>query len=160
MKQKQTKTLSNERRKTEKKKKRKQTHKSCGTAILFNPSQTYSTSDIKTDREGRILSLMVKTEQFECNIMTIYAPVIDKERKDFFKTLKRYVTRTWHIIVTGDFNCVENITNDKQGGNPLRGNAGAAELTEITENLYLKDIWRGKNPLEKQYTWSNANLTI
>ena len=136
------------------------THKSRGTAILFNPAQTYSTSDIKTDREGRILSLMVKTEHFECNIMTIYAPVIDKERKEFFKTLKRYVTRTRHIILTGDFNCVENITNDKQGGNPSRGKAGVAELTEITENLYLKDIWREKNPSERQYTWSNANLTI
>ena len=136
------------------------TNKSRGTAILFEPTKTYDITDIKTDREGRILSLMVKTENFESNIMTVYAPIIDKERKVFFKTLKRYITRTKYTILTGDFNCVKNINEDKQGGNPQRGTTGYLELSAITEELFLKDIWREKHPNEKQFTWNNTNLTI
>ena len=134
------------------------THKSRGTAILFKPKETYDITDIKTDRE--VLSLMVKTEQFESKIMTVYAPITDKERKEFFKSLKKYITRTRYTILTRDFNCVENINEHKQSGNPLGGTVGNAELTTITEELTLNDIWREKHPKEKQFTWNNANITI
>ena len=136
------------------------TCKSRGTAILFKTGTNFDISDIKTDVDGRILSINAKTDDVELNIMSVYAPIDARERKDFFGNIEGYITKTQYTVIAGDFNCVSNIILDKQGGNPHRGLAGNDELTKTTENLKIKDIWRSKHPAEKQYTWKNANLTI
>lgn len=128
------------------------TCKSRGTAILFKTGTNFDISDIKKDVDGRILSINAKTDDVELNIMSVYAPIDARERKDFFGTIEGYITNTQYTVIAGDFNCVSNILLDKQGGNPQRGLAGNNELTKTTENLKIKDIWRSKHPTEKQYT--------
>lgn len=62
-----------------------------------------------------------KTEDIDFNILSIYAPIEARQRKDFFGKIESYTTDTQYTIVAGDFNCVKDINMDKQGGNSLRG---------------------------------------
>ena len=50
----------------------------------------------------------------------IYDPNIPAQPKIFLEKLKCYVTPKYEVILGGDFNMVENLTTDRQGGNPNR----------------------------------------
>ena len=136
------------------------THKSRGTAILIKPNLNTTITKATTDNEGRVVSIILKYEDFETNLISIYAPTDDTERRRFFLSLQQYPTATEHVIVAGDFNCVGDLNLDKDGGNPLRGLAGNAELEQWSTSLKLVDIWRINNPNTKEYTWHNTTHSI
>ena len=59
----------------------------------------------------------------------------------------------------GDFNMVENLTLDRQGGKPNRQHLyGLEELNEIKQNFNLKDIWRTQNKFKRKFTHENGIL--
>ena len=136
------------------------THKSRGTAILVRPNLNATVTTVATDIEGRVVSIILNYEEIEINIISIYAPTDDTERRRFFLSLQQYPKTTEHVIVAGDFNCIGDLNLDKDGGNPLRGLAGNAELLQWTTSLKLADLWRIKHPKVKSYTWHNTNHTI
>ena len=96
----------------------------------------------------------------ELNIINIYAPTVPRERKDFLKTLCNFKTGDTNLILAGDFNCVEDPTFDKLGGNPANGTAGMDELLNFTTNHDLIDVWRDQHPGDRIYTWSNRDFTL
>ena len=115
---------------------------------------------IITDNEGRIALIILNYDNFETNLIAIYAPTDDTERRRFFLSLQQFPKATEHAIMAGDFNCVADLNLDKDGGNPIRGLAGNKELTDWTKTLNLVDTWRAENPSTKGYTWYNSDNSI
>ena len=61
----------------------------------------------------------------------------------------------------GDFNMVENLTMDRQGGNPNRQHLyGLEELNKIKQNCNLTDIWRTQNKFKTKFTYENGILNF
>ena len=136
------------------------TRRSRGTAILLRPNIDITVEQLNRDRDGRVIATKLIANDLEMNIMNIYAPTLPEERKRFLRDLWRYRTGDTNMLLGGDFNCVENITMDKMGGNPLLGNVGILDLTAFvnTENLY--DVWRTQHPQDRVYTWHNRDFSI
>ena len=135
-------------------------NKSRGTAILFRANLDAQASAIIADNDGRVVSIILKVQNFEANIISIYAPTDDTPRGRFFSSLQNLPTATQYVIVAGDFNCIADLNLDKDGGNPIRGLAGNIELTNWTNTLNLVDTWRAENLTTKGYTWYNSNNSI
>ena len=55
-----------------------------GTAMLFNPRLDYSLQNINKDSNGRIVSALIELDNREINIVNIYAPSTDTERRQFY----------------------------------------------------------------------------
>ena len=84
---------------------------------------------------------------------------LDDVYRRFFLKLKGYVTPKYEVILGGDFNMVENLTMDRQGGNPNRQHLyGLEELNEIKQNCNLTDIWRTQNKFKMKFTYENGIL--
>ena len=130
-----------------------------GVAILCKESKNFKVEFENSDKAGRIISVTVETQKNKFQITNIYAPNIPPQRKIFFDKLKCYVTPKYEVILGGDFNMVENLTIDRQGGNPNRLHQyGLEELNEIKQNCNLIDIWRTQNKFKTQFTYENDIL--
>ena len=70
----------------------------------------------KKDSHGRIVSLLVRSNAVDVNLVNIYAPTDLAERKIFFDSLLNFFIPSSVIIIGGDFNCYDNAL-DKFGGN-------------------------------------------
>ena len=128
-------------------------NKQCGVGILFNSQLQYKVMSFNFDPVGRyiVINLALGEQQF-C-IINVYAPNDIKERKVFFNNLDRHLTGRKHFILTGDFNCVENLQLDKVGGDPQSGNKGADVLKNLCSTFNLVDVFRKKHPQSKEYTY-------
>ena len=135
-------------------------NRSCGVAILIKPDLDCTVTKQLRDHEGRIIAASVQVDNTELNIMNIYAPNKPSDRKPFMEQLWRYKPGEANLMLAGDFNCIENLDLDKQGGNPLSGNLGAAELRTVVDNNQLTDTWRRTHPTDHIYTWSNQTFTL
>ena len=112
-----------------------------------------------SNKTGRIISVTVETQKNKFQITNIYAPNILLQRKTFFDKLECYVTPKYEIILGGDFNMVENLTMDKQGGNPNRQHIyGLEKLNQIKQNCNLIHIWRTQNSFQTKFTYENNIL--
>ena len=130
-----------------------------GVAILCKESKNFKVEFENSDKAGRIISVTVETQKNKFQITNIYAPNIPPQRKIFFDKLKCYVTPKYEVILGGDFNMVENLTMDRQGGNLNRQHQhGLEELNEIKQNCNLIDIWRTQNKFKMQFTYKNDIL--
>ena len=130
-----------------------------GVAILCKESKNFKVEFENSDKAGRIISVTVETQKNKFQITNIYAPNIPLQRKTFFDKLKGYVTPKYEVILGGDFNMVENLTMDRQGGNPNRQHLyGLEELNEIKQNCNLTDIWRTQNKFKMKFTYENGIL--
>ncbi|CAH3157090.1 unnamed protein product [Pocillopora meandrina] len=69
----------------------------------------------KKDSHGRIVSLLVRSNDVDVNLVNIYAPTNLAEQKIFFDSLHDFFIPSSAIII-GDFNCYDNAL-DNFGGN-------------------------------------------
>ena len=61
----------------------------------------------------------------------------------------------------GDFNMVENLTMDRQGGNCNRQHQyGLEELNKIKKHCNLTDIWQTQNKFKTQFTYEDDILVF
>ncbi len=135
-------------------------NRSCGAAILLKPGLDCNVTRTLRDHEGRTITATLNVDGLELNLMNIYAPNKPRERKWFFENLWQYKPGDKNLILAGDFNCLENLDLDKQGGNPLSGNLGTTELRNFTENNSLIDTWRVTHPGDRIFTWNNKDFTL
>ena len=116
---------------------------------------------MQKDDKGRILSLAFSFEKQHFQIVNIYAPTKNSEKLKFYKRLKNYITPKNNLILGGDFNMVEDILLDRQGGNPNNTHMlGLDYLKQIKQRNKLIDIWRKENPNKRLFTFHNHNQSI
>ena len=135
--------------------------KSSGVAILIKKDLNVNVSTILQDKEGRILSLNFSIEKQNYQIMNIYAPTRNSEKRKFNKILNNYIDPKQNLILAGDLNMVEVILLDRKGGNPnITHTLGIEYLTKIKQTNNLTDIWRKQNPHTTLFTYHNKNEQI
>ena len=126
-----------------------------GVAILCSPRQRENISVWQKDAGGRLVSLLLKYNDTQVNLVNIYAPTYPTERKIFSQSLKPYFFPNSQLILTGDFNCYDGHL-DKMGGSA----SVDAHLTDLKSVYFLRDAWRLKHPRERQFTWFSPDLSI
>ena len=108
-----------------------------------------------------VLSIASSFEKQNFQIVNIYAPTKNSEKLKFYKKLKNYITTKNNLILGGDFNMVEDILLDRQGGHPNNTHMlGLDYLKQIKEKNKLIDIWRKENPNKRLFTFHNQNQFI
>ena len=145
------------------------TNHSTGTAILFKRGVAVEIVDEEIDTYGRFVYLKGAIENAVFNLLNVYFPNTENEQLHFLKEMRRMLEKKnteeplERFIIGGDFNCVQNISLDKKGGNmeysqnkpKLRDN-----LKEFMESYSLEDVWRVKNPDVKKFTWRQKRPII
>ena len=139
------------------------TSHSKGVSILLHPNSNVTASDLNTDFDSRIISLNVQSQNSNFRLINIYAPNT-KDRDEcelFFSSLDEYIDSTLPTVLCGDFNMVENIYLDRDGGNPREKHTwGLHALNIIKTQFSLYDVWRIREPTKKEFTWHSPNLRI
>ena len=76
-----------------------------GIGILLNKDFEFDVLEIKKDKEGNMLSLLISIDTIKINLITIYGPNDDP---NFFKDLQNNIdcTNAQYTIICGDFNLV------------------------------------------------------
>ena len=87
-----------------------------GVLTCLSDSFDYEVVQWKRDTSGRVVSVVIKVNNYCINIVNIYAPTNLTERKVFFENLHDFFLPSDSIVIAGDLNCYEFQT-DKTGGN-------------------------------------------
>ena len=128
-----------------------------GTAILFHPNFIFKHHNNSCDSQGRTQQSLIEHADRKFNLVNIYAPRTDTDRKNYFITIPAYISSTEENILGGDFNCISDKKLDKLGGNPLARQTAMTILNTITLQNNLVDIWRDQHRDVRKFTWTGKN---
>ena len=67
--------------------------------------------------------------------------------------IKQYAININNLLVAGDFNCIDSITDRSNGGL----DKSSLEFSNFKTNDNLIDIWRNKHPTSREYTYINPS---
>ena len=131
-----------------------------GVAIFIKKDVPIDILNRKNDKDGNILSLLVKFNDKRLLLTTIYGPNTDSP--DFYLTKVFKLIDEWQPdfpIFGGDWNMV--LDQRKDTHNYLHDNnvnARNVVLKKIEEENLI-DPWRSLHPVDKRFTWSNKGST-
>jgi hypothetical protein len=115
---------------------------------------TLNQSIIKKDKEGHFIFIKGKVYQEELSILTIYAP--NSQAPNFIKyTLLKLKTHIApHTIIVVDLKTPLSSMN-RSGKHIL--NRDTMKLTEVLDQMDLKDIYRTIHPKSREYNFFSAH---
>ena len=126
--------------------------------------QTPIKTDKKPDKNGCILTLDVKVDDFNFVLVNIYNPNTETEQvatlhdlDKILETIKDSYDK--HIVLAGDFNFFFDTSLDLYGGKPTLKKKSIAKFIELKEKFDLCDIWRIRNPKTKSFTFRQKNVS-
>ena len=122
------------------------TSRSKGVGIWVRPGLNFEMMSLVRDSGGRFIYLVVKINNKKLKLVNVYAPVIPRERKVFFKSLNCYLHGNCPTILGGDFNCVIDINIVKCGGSDSYGDLASENVINVCENHRLFDAFRNVYP--------------
>ena len=101
----------------------------------------------KKDSHSRIVSLLVRSNDVDVNLVNIYAPTNLAEQKIFFDSLHDFFIPSSAIIIR-DFNCYDNAL-DKFGGNVSIHKEYESLKNDTTRIKRSPGVWNLNNSLLK-----------
>ena len=125
-----------------------------GVAVLISSRLEHNVRQTRSDSDGRILSILLDVDDQTINVVSVYAPRTDIQRRVFFKDLEGFLSSGYVNILGGDFNCVLDVRLDKQGGDLDARQSAAGVLKTISARHDLRDMWRERHRGERDYTWT------
>ena len=132
------------------------TNNARGVGVYFNKNLDVNVYKFITDPFGRFLVIDGIVEGNDLRFITVYAPNDGLERKDFFIDLFPYFVTCKPIIFGGDLNCVQDTSIDKIKGDPNAGTKGWNELSMLTKDSNLIDVYRHMYPNKRTVSWTNG----
>ena len=128
-----------------------------GVGILINNNFEQEVIECNKDTDGNYLQLIMKIQTFKINLITIYAPNID--RPEFFNQIRDLMnkTDTDYIVVCGDFNLVLNPQLDSMNYKNINHPRSRQILLHTMDELNLIDTFRYFHPHVKRYSWRKRN---
>ena len=127
------------------------TSNSKGVAVLINRGFYCDYINHHTDSKGRMICVNLKIDGECVSVINVYAP--NKDNVKFVSEMEElYLNANGHKVVVGDFNVALNCEMDRHGTQTNNNKMGKA-LEAFLDQNYLVDIWRLRNPDEKQFTW-------
>lgn len=137
----------------------KGTSNSKGVAILINEAfrqnnPTFTISNKMIDSNGRFVKCILTVNGCHYRLISIYAPNKPLERVKFFSDCHVLFDDGIDAenILGGDWNCALNPLIDRYncvGTNDI----GQRDLQHLNDLFDLEDVWRRRNPENKEYTW-------
>ena len=104
--------------------------KSAGVSLFISKRFDGQVVSWKRDTDGCVISLLINHSDVNLNILCVYAPTQPAQGNCFLRSLHRFFFTRASLIVCGDFNCYENVS-DKFGGNPIL----TSEFANLKSNL-------------------------
>ena len=122
-------------------------------AILIPNKIDFKLKSIKRDKEGYFILIPEKIHQEEISILNIYVPNTRAPSyvKETLLKLKSYIKP--HTLIVGDFNTP---LSPLDGSIRQKMNREIRELTDVTTQMDLTDIYRIFHPNRKEYTFFSA----
>ena len=90
--------------------------RSCGTAILYRP--IFQVLNVRRDDSGRLVVVEFFGNNFDFQVMCLYAPNSTDEGRQFFESLYQTVDPDILIVMCGNFNATVDPHIDLFGCNP------------------------------------------
>ena len=106
----------------------------------------------------RVLAITIKIDNHYLQLVNLYAPNSDTDRRQFFSSLEPFFSSRYHNVISGDFNSIVNPTLDKQGGNVTSRQYALPVLHNLTSQFDLVDIWQQHNPNKRGFTRTGRDL--
>uniref|UniRef100_A0A8C6T476 exodeoxyribonuclease III n=1 Tax=Neogobius melanostomus TaxID=47308 RepID=A0A8C6T476_9GOBI len=126
--------------------------KSRGVAVLIHKKLDIKILQSNQDPEGRMLVVKLDHLGSQITLINIYAPNADDPQ--FYKNvLLESVQTDAHCIIGGDFNLILNPSIDKSNNGQIPLSKAAIVLREGMKDLGYLDIWRDRNPNERDYSF-------
>lgn len=127
--------------------------RSRGVSILLSPKISRMATGFYHDWSGRLVKIDLELSNVTFRIINIYAPNDGADRVEFLSSLHPLCTTSRELILGGDFNYVDNILLDKEGGDSAHGTYGRDVIHSITQNCKIADAFRYLFPNDKQFTY-------
>ena len=137
------------------------TNRSCGVAVLVADKSHTPIVDMKSDTNGRVLTLKFTCQGHTYQVQSAYAPTNPDSRPQFFENLDQFTFPDASLISGGDWNMVENTQVDRAGGTITSAHTrGLTELSAYKTSQRLADVWRENNLGQTVFTWSAPNNQV
>ena len=136
-----------------------------GVATLIRKGFDFRFKSSRSDEEGRYLILEANIQDAAFLLVNVYAPNVITKQSSFFLTLSDLISEqeqsasNCKILHGGDFNVTLDPALDCSGGNPSLKES-VKFLEDIMMENDLVDIWRIRNPDNKNFTWRQKNPII
>jgi len=92
-----------------------------GVAIMIFNNFEYQVEKFYKDRDGRLIYVDITSHVGKLRLVSVYCPNNIQERKIFLENMEYHINGIRPLIIGGDWNCIENLRLDKEGGNPNKG---------------------------------------
>lgn len=102
-----------------------------------------------------MVSLVIRIDGVDLNLVTIYAPTNLSDRKCFYDSLHEFFIPGAALVIGGDFNCYDNALDKFDGNVSIH-----RECDSLKRDFTLLDVWRKLHPRAREFTWFNSNLSI
>lgn len=126
-----------------------------GVAILFPRTFKDNIKNQVLDDNGRYIWVEFKSGNDDFAVFGVYAPAVDLqvEKIAFLEKVHDELAEISanNVILCGDFNLHFGELDAEPG--KFRTSGASKKLCELTEEFFLKDIWRCQNPDIREYTW-------
>jgi hypothetical protein len=131
-----------------------------GVGILFNPKLKFTHHYFHFDTDGRLLVVDLCVFGINLRIINAYCPNRPAPRREFLKSLHIFFCVNRSFIFGGDFNCIDNLSLDKVGGNSAVGNLSSEVIADLCQSHNLIDPFRCLYPNKPATTWTNSDGSI
>ena len=135
------------------------TNHSRGVLVSIAPTLNIKVIDLKIDEGGRYIILKVDIRGTKILLGNFYFPTRDKEKEQiqFLKGVEKVISEMWSqeygLVLGGDYNLIMDKNLDYMGLNIPTRNKFNECFEDFLDSYRLEDIWRKKNPNEKQFTF-------
>ena len=109
-------------------------------------------NQVNKDKEGRMLKVQADLFEYPLTLINIYAPNTDDPQ--FYRNLFLESSQIHgQCIIGGDINLILNPCLDKSNNSHVSLSKAATALKEGMKDFGYLDIWRVRNPNERDYSY-------
>lgn len=122
-----------------------------GVAILIRENSGINGKEIYKDKVGKCMAVEIIYEEKKILMVNIHAPNEEKEKREYFNMIKRFLRNYKDIIMLGDFNTVFS-KQDMADGMVFKSDTGRKELKSLMEENNMIDVWRERNEKKREFS--------
>ena len=130
-----------------------------GVLILLSPNLNLKVDNVVTDKNGRYIVIKVELQETKLVLCNCYFPTRDKEKMqlEFLEELHNCISKFQNtgqlFLLGGDFNTIMDGDLDYMGPKNVSKNKFNENFEDFLDRFSLVDIWRKRNPNNKQFTF-------
>ena len=129
-----------------------------GVAIFYKKEFQNCIKNIECDQEGRSILIDIHIDTSVMSMAVIYAP--NRDTPEYFEGIRQKLkSRSEKKVIVGDFNLTLKVDIDRKDSY-CNNNKSKTVLEDIMEEYQLKDVWRERNPDQREYSWIKRNVKL